>query len=120
MLNPVVGMSLPAFTIAAFVAWKMPPKVKRVFFTIPIWISSTLIAIKIGHSMRGVLGPYSMLICDIVLAPAFWIMKWFHERKYGPVPTYKEAWSELKAYITEKFKGSTKPSFRLVPGGVAA
>lgn len=84
MLNPIVGLALPAVGVI-LIATKVPAHWKRQFFRVPIWLSSSAVAWKMGHLFTGVMAPYAMLIMDAVLLPAFWLMKRHHEKKYGPV-----------------------------------
>lgn len=88
MLNPIVGMALPALGVI-LTASKIPPKWKRQFFKIPIWLSSTLVAWRVGHMFTGVLAPYAMFTIEAVLLPTFWLMKKLHEKKYGKIEPIK-------------------------------
>lgn len=71
----ILMLVLPVCAIVFFVAVKLPPKFRDIFYLVPTWISSALIAWLIGHHMGGVMGGYAGLVCDIMLMPAFAIMK---------------------------------------------
>lgn len=80
MLSPIVGMALPAIAPIVAVA-KMPKTWKDMFFKLPPWASSSLIAWKLGHMFTGVMAPYAMLSMDLILFPAFLLMKKLNEGK---------------------------------------
>ena len=53
----------------------MPRKAKKVFFKVPIWRSSSAIAIVVGIVGRGVLGPMTGFITELILFPGLHLAK---------------------------------------------
>ena len=73
MLSPL--LFVPGLSALLFTAFEMPHNVKKVFFSVPIWISSSVLAILIGTIARGVLGPMTGFVTEIVLFPGFYLVK---------------------------------------------
>lgn len=72
VFNPLVF--IPGLSAFLFIAFEMPHELKRVFLKIPPWISSSLIAWPIGILGRGVLGPMTMYMTELILLPGIWIV----------------------------------------------
>jgi len=53
----------------------MPHKVKKTFFRIPVWISSSALALIIGTIGRGVLGPMTGFMTELILFPGLYLAK---------------------------------------------
>lgn len=95
----LVQLSLPVIVIMAFVVFKLNHEQKRWLFKCPIWISSTVFAVGIGHFAGGVMGMYAAFFCDLLLFPlmllVYKVWKW-KEAKNGPrevVPLKILGWS---------------------------
>lgn len=73
MLNPL--LLLPGATGVLFVAFEMPHNVKRVFFKIPVWLSSSTVSVTIGFIGRGVLGPATGFATELILFPGLYLAK---------------------------------------------
>jgi len=94
-MTKMAMLILPALVIVGFIAWKLPEKAKDVFFKIPVWISATGISWGLGHFMvAGVMGPYAILVMDLVLMPCFAIIKKAREKK--------KAWKAARAAKAQK------------------
>jgi len=52
-----------------------------VLFKIPLWISSTVFGLVVGHFLKGVMGPIGALLADVTLMPLLAIVKKHHEWK---------------------------------------
>ena len=77
MLSPLI--IVPGLSVLLFTTLEMPKNIKKVFFNIPIWLSSSIIAIIIGTLARGVLGPMTGFVSELVLFPGlFFAKKHFH------------------------------------------
>ena len=94
---------LPTLTIIFFVAFKMPKKMKRMFFKVPTWISATVLALLIGHSMSGVMAVPAALLCDMVLWPAFNALKKMHDYS-----EWKATQPKKELPVLRLFKSSSK------------
>jgi len=90
-LSPLIGMALPAIGPIAVVA-KIPTSWKKKFFQVPPWLSSTTLAWSLGHMFTGVMAPYAMLAMDLILFPAFLLMKKKFEHDHGPVGSPWPVW----------------------------
>ena len=73
MINPL--LFVPGLSALLFTAFEMPMNVKKVFFNIPVWVSSSVIAIVIGTILRGVLGPMTGFMTELVLFPGLFLTK---------------------------------------------
>ena len=73
MINPL--LFIPGAAILLFIALEMPHEIKRVFFKIPIWISSSVVSIIIGMIGRGVLGPATGFTTELILFPGFYLVQ---------------------------------------------
>ena len=73
MVNPMIFV--PGLSALLFTTFEMPMKVKKIFFSIPIWISSSAIAIVIGTLGRGVLGPMTGFMTELILFPGLYFAK---------------------------------------------
>jgi len=71
---PIVVV-LPGLAVLLFVGFEMPKKVKKRFFKIPIWMSSTGISTIIGLLGRGVFGPSTGFVSEIILFPGLYCIK---------------------------------------------
>jgi hypothetical protein len=73
MINPLVF--IPGASALLFTVFEMPVNVKKVFFSIPVWISSSVLAIIIGTLGRGVLGPMTGFMTELILFPGLYFAK---------------------------------------------
>ena len=71
---------VPGLATLIFTAFEMPGKVKKQFFKIPVWVSSSAIAIAVGMVGRGVLGPMTGFVTEIILFPGLHLTKKWYER----------------------------------------
>lgn len=64
----LVQLLSPVAIVLFFFALKLPKNLKKMFFKVPIWISSTAIAFLVGHLfLHGVMASYAALIMDAFL-----------------------------------------------------
>ena len=73
MISPL--LFIPGASALLFTVFEMPKNVKKVFFNIPVWISSSVISIIIGTLCRGVLGPMTGFMTELVLFPGLYFAK---------------------------------------------
>ena len=92
-MNPM--LFLPGAATVLFTTFEMPHKVKKVFFKVPIWLSSSAIALGVGMVGRGVLGPATGFATELVLFPGLYLAKkhfqWKDERMNNPKLKKKKA-----------------------------
>ena len=72
-MNPLV--LLPGLAVLLFTAIEMPRPIKKVFFRVPVWISSTTISILVGAVGRGVLGPMTGFMTELILFPGLYLTR---------------------------------------------
>ena len=93
-------LGLPACAVLLFVAFKLPPKAKDWFFKVPVWMTATAISWGLGHFMvAGVMGPYAILVMDLVLTPGFWAIKKSREKA--------QQWRSKKSSVVMEKQGVT-------------
>ena len=73
-------VAIPGLATLIFTAFEMPGKVKKQFFKVPVWVSSSAIAIAVGMVGRGVLGPMTGFVSEIILFPGLHLAKKCYER----------------------------------------
>ena len=73
MINLLV--LLPGAATLLFTTIEMPRNMKKKFFKIPIWASSSTIAIIVGTVGRGVLGPMTGFATELILFPGLYLAK---------------------------------------------
>jgi len=82
-MNPL--LFIPGASALLFTVFEMPYKVKKHFFKVPVWISSSTIAIIVGSVGRGVLGPMTGFVTELILFPGLYYAKkhfeWKENRK---------------------------------------
>jgi len=78
-MNPLV--LVPGISALLFTAFEMPLQVKRVFFKILVWVSSSVIAIVVGSIGRGVLGPMTGFMTELILFPGLFLAKKHFDNK---------------------------------------
>lgn len=74
MIDAILATA-PAISISLFIWYELPDHWKRKFFQLPLWFSSTLIAIVVGFILQGVMGPLTGFITDVLLFFAFLLMR---------------------------------------------
>lgn len=67
-------IALPGIAVLMFFI-ELPAKTKDIFFKIPVWISSTVIATIIGLISRGVLGSTTGFVSELILWPGLLLIK---------------------------------------------
>jgi len=72
-MNPV--LLVPGLSTLLFTVFEMPHTVKKHFFKVPIWLSSSAIAIGVGMIGRGVLGPMTGFATELILFPGLYLAK---------------------------------------------
>jgi K+ transporter len=79
----LLQLSLPVIVILGFIVFKLNHEQKRWLFKVPIWISSTILSLGIGHFASGVMGFYGAAFCDLLLFPAMLLVKklWLKKEK---------------------------------------
>ena len=85
----LLQLSLPVVVILAFMSFKLNHEQKRWLFKIPVWISSTVLSLGIGHLAGGVMGFYAAAFCDLLLFPAMLLVKMAWARKERKLQTQK-------------------------------
>jgi len=88
MLNPL--LFIPGASALLFTAFEMPHEVKRVFFKIPIWLTSSAVAVGIGFIGRGVLGPATGFATELILFPGLYLAKKHFQWKDNNLKKAKE------------------------------
>ena len=73
MINLI--LLIPGIATLLFTAFEMPRKVKKQFFRVPVWISSSGIAVFVGVVTKGVMGPLSGFVTEILLFPGLALAK---------------------------------------------
>ena len=66
-MNPLIV--IPGLSVLMVTALELPREAKRVFFKIPVWMSSSVIAFTVGVVCRGVLGPMTGFATELILWP---------------------------------------------------
>ena len=94
MFNPI--LLIPGASALLFTAFEMPHEVKRVFFKIPIWLSSSTVAIGIGMIGRGVLGPATGFATELILFPGLYLTKKHFEWKDARLQKIKQGGKNAK------------------------
>ena len=84
----LLQLSLPVIVILAFIVFKLNHEQKRWLFRIPVWISSTVLSLGIGHLASGVMGFYGVVAaimdpggCFIYKNISFFIHQQFYRKK---------------------------------------
>jgi len=76
---------IPGLAMLLFTVFEMPGKVKKQFFKVPVWVSSSAIAVLVGMVGRGVLGPTTGFVTELILFPGLHLAKghyyWLEKRK---------------------------------------
>lgn len=93
----LIQLSLPILVILAFVTLKMSHEQKRWFFKVPVWMSSTVLSLGIGHMASGVMGFYGAAFCDILLFPSLLLVRKAWMRKERKLLAQKATAIESKA-----------------------
>lgn len=70
----------PGLSILGVVA-ELPEDLKEKFYRIPPWISSTVIALAVGAVGRGVLGPTTGFVTEIILTIGFYVLRYFYRKR---------------------------------------
>ena len=95
-MNPLVFV--PGAATLLFTVFEMPHRIKKTFFKVPVWLSSSVIAMGVGTVGRGVLGPMTGFMTELILFPGLYLAKKHFE------------WKEKK--IEERKCGSTKKNLK--------
>lgn len=78
-MNPLV--LVPGAAALLFTAFEMPYRAKKMFFKVPVWLSSSVIALTVGTVGRGVLGPMTGFVTELILFPGLYLTKKHFEWK---------------------------------------
>ena len=78
-MNPLIFV--PGVSVLLFTVFELPKNIKIVFFKMPIWITSSVIAIIIGSIGRGVLGPMTGFMTELILFPGLYLAKKHFEKQ---------------------------------------
>ena len=73
MISPLAF--IPAVTALQFLILEMPRGLKKKFFALPLWAQGALFSIPIGIIGRGVLGPTTAFMTEILFIPGLYIAK---------------------------------------------
>ena len=66
-MNPLIV--IPGLSVLMITALELPREAKKVFFKVPVWLSSSVIAFTVGTVCRGVLGPMTGFATELILWP---------------------------------------------------
>ena len=94
MINPI--LLIPGASALLFTAFEMPHEVKRVFFKIPIWLTSSAVAVTIGFIGRGVLGPATGFATELILFPGLYLTKKHFQWKEKKLQKAKKEGKDVK------------------------
>jgi hypothetical protein len=100
----LVQLSLPVVVLLAFIVFKLNHEQKRWLFRLPIWISSTVLSLGIGHLASGVMGFYGAAFCDLLLYPAMLLVKKAWDRKENKLHNQKQGSGRLPFALPNKLK----------------
>lgn len=82
IVETIIMTALPAAVMITFVRYKITDKFKKILFSIPVVIPATLISwVVVGHIMTGVMAGPAILLCDLLLCPAFILIKNGYEKR---------------------------------------
>ncbi len=73
MINPLIV--IPGLSVLMVTALELPREAKKMFFKIPVWLSSSVIAFTVGVVCRGVLGPMTGFATELILWPGLAVAK---------------------------------------------
>jgi len=76
----LIQLTLPVILIVGFIVFKLDKRKKAALFKIPVWISSTVLSLFIGHMAPGVMGFYAAAFCDLLLYPSMLLIKKFFNK----------------------------------------
>jgi hypothetical protein len=66
-VNPLIV--IPGLSVLMITALELPREGKKMFFKVPVWLSSSVIAFTVGTVCRGVLGPMTGFATELILWP---------------------------------------------------
>jgi len=72
---PAILAIMPALAVLLWIGIEMPKKWRRKFFKFPVFVSSSAFALTIGAIGRGVLGPMTGFIAELILFPGLWFIR---------------------------------------------
>ena len=72
-MNPIIV--IPGLAALLVTSAEMPRKAKKVFFKVPVWASSSAIAIAVGIVGRGVLASHTAFVTELILFPGLHLVK---------------------------------------------
>jgi hypothetical protein len=91
---------LPTMAVTFAISKKLPPRAKEIFFKIPVAISATAVNWIIIHAIiHGVGAGYALLLGDMLLIPAFSLIKKYHQHKKRKDPRYAAECRGEKAIV---------------------
>ena len=93
-MNPMI--LVPGVSALLFTVFEMPKNVKKVFFKIPVWISSSVISIAVGTIGRGVLGPMTGFMTELILFPGLYLAKKHFEHYENKIKDGKNVFRQRK------------------------
>lgn len=72
-MNPIIFV--PGVSILMLTALELPKEAKKVLFKAPVWLTSSVISLMVGWVGRGVLGPMTGYMTEIILFPGLYLTK---------------------------------------------
>ena len=72
-MNPLIV--IPGLSVLMVTALELPREAKKMFFKVPVWMSSSVIAFTVGTVCRGVLGPMTGFATELVMWPGLAVAK---------------------------------------------
>ncbi len=73
-MTHIIMLFIPVIGICGIV-YKLPESIKENFFKIPTWITSTTFSFGLKFFVHGVMGPYAVILGDLILYPILTLWK---------------------------------------------
>ena len=73
-MTHLIMLFIPVIGICGII-YKLPENIKEKFFSAPIWITSTAFSFGLKFFVHGVMGPYAVILGDLILFPIFTLWK---------------------------------------------
>lgn len=107
----ILMLFVPMFGVLGII-YKLPESWKETFFKIPTFITSTACSFLLKMFVHGVMGPYAVILGDLVLYPIFCLWKKARiRRKNNPGIVFSPTW--ITAHLKNVFTPKTRfnPAF---------
>ena len=107
-MNPLVF--IPGLSALLFTVFEMPHKVKKNFFKVPVWLSSSAIAMGVGIVGRGVLGPMTGFMTELILFPGLYYAKKHFEWKENREKEQRKICGTIRKNLKKNSSSSARTS----------